>query len=309
MEAATLYLQRDSTGHANWQLSDPARPRRNENMPIIRNLTMPNAHVILNDDLHHLKFDGSVSAEDLSGEGPLQPMRLTGGGQLNGRPVTFEISGDPLATTSHKNPYRFTFSERSSGTQLTGKGALPRPFQFDVVDATFQAAGPDLKDLYFLTGVHLLDTGVYRLSGTISRRGAHTTFSDLVATTGQSDMRGTVSADSSGARRRLTVDLNSQYLRLSDLGPRAAGRASDPKPPLLLSDAMLSPEGAAPWRCGSEFSRPAARYGSTGHLPGVGQGDDRSQRAHGRAAVGQILGGTASALVRLDATQDIRWRM
>jgi uncharacterized protein involved in outer membrane biogenesis len=78
----------------------------------------------------------------------------------------------------------------------------------------------------------------------------HTTFDDLAGTSGSSDLQGRVSSDSSSGRPKFAVDLHSRVLRLADFGLRAAGRTTEPKPPLLLSDAMLSPnvlhaEGAA----------------------------------------------------------------
>jgi AsmA family protein len=241
VEAATLYLARDALGHANWQLTYPPKTAANKRAPIIRSLTVPNAHVILNDALRHLQFDGTVSVQGPSGSAAPQPLRIAGSGQLNGRADSFELTADPLATASHEYPYHFTFAERSSGSRIAGRGVLSQPFAYDVVDATFESVGPDLKDLYFLTGVHLIDTGDYRLTGRISRRQKHTVFSDLVAKSGQSDMRGTVAIDATNiVRRKLDIDLNSQLLRLSDLGIRAAGRATEPKSPLLLSDAMLS---------------------------------------------------------------------
>jgi uncharacterized protein involved in outer membrane biogenesis len=240
VEAATLYLARDAIGHANWQLTYPPKTAANKDAPIIRSLTVPNAHVILNDALRHLQFDGTVSVQDPSGRAAPQPLRIAGSGQLNGRADSFELTADSLATASHERPYHFTFLERSSGSRIEGRGLLSQPFAYDVVDATFEAVGPDLKDLYFLTGVHLIDTGDYRLTGRVSRRQKHTVFSDLVAKSGQSDMRGTVAIDATDIRRKLDIDLDSQLLRLSDLGIRAAGRATEPKSPLLLSDAMLS---------------------------------------------------------------------
>jgi uncharacterized protein involved in outer membrane biogenesis len=241
VEAATLHLIRDSTGRANWQLHDPGKKKLNSNSAILRSLSMPNAHVVLEDDRRHLQFVGTVSAVDLGGPGAAQPLHIEGAGQLNGRAVTFAASADPLATASHKDPYHFTFTERSSGSRLDGSGTLPQPFNFEMVDAAFVAAGPDLKDLYFLTGVHLLDTGNYRLSGKFARRGAHTTFGDLAGTSGSSDLQGRVSTDSSSSRPKFDVDLHSRVLRLADFGLRAAGRSSEPKSPLLLSDAMISP--------------------------------------------------------------------
>jgi uncharacterized protein involved in outer membrane biogenesis len=247
IEAATLRLARDPTGHANWQLTDPDKGK-GAGLPIIHSLSMLDAHVYLDDARRHLRFDGTVSAHDASGVEGAQPFRIEGAGQLNGRAASFEISGDPLGGVSRDSPYRFVFAERSSGSQLRGRGFLLRPFKLDALDATFDAAGANLKDLYFLTGVTLINTGSYNLSGKLSRRELQFDFSDIVATSGESDVRGHVSIDTSSGRRKLDADFNSQFLRLADLGARAAARGSEPQTgtppdtatPFLLSDAMLS---------------------------------------------------------------------
>jgi uncharacterized protein involved in outer membrane biogenesis len=305
IQGTELYLQRDATGHANWQLTDPAKGERDENLPIVRSLSMPNAHVMLRDALRHLQFDGTVSAQDLNAAGAVQPLRMQGSGQLNGRAAVFDVSADPLVTASHKRPYHFTFTERSSGSRVDGHGVLPKPFFFDLIDATFEAAGPDLKDLYFLTGVTLLDTGDYHLSGSISRRGTSTRFSDLAATTAQSDMRGTVLVESAGGRPKMTLDLNSQVLHLADLGVRAAGRTSEPKSPLLLSDAMLSLNVL---RHGEAVVNFHAHRLDVGRLP-LTEVAANATIDHDVLTVApltaQVLGGTGTVHLRLDATKDI----
>jgi uncharacterized protein involved in outer membrane biogenesis len=243
MEAATFYPVRESTGHANWQWTDPDKSA-GKTMPIIRSLSVPNAHMVLDDARRHLQFDGTVSTQEAAGAGEgAQALRIEGSGQLNGRAVSFEITGDPLSTASHDRPYHFTFAEHSSGSHINARGFLPRPFDFGAVDANFDAAGADLKDLYFLTGVTLVNTGAYRLSGKFERRGTHSEFSELAVTSGQSDTSGSVSIDSSTNRPKIDADLTSQFLRLADLGERAAGRAPEPETavPLLLSNAMLRP--------------------------------------------------------------------
>src|SRR5580698_4822052 len=223
IQGASLHLIRDAAGRANWQWRDPARKRVNKNSAIVRSLSILNARVMLDDARRHLQFVGTVSAQDRGAPGDRQPLRIDGAGQLNGRAASFQISADPLVTASHRVPYHFSFTESSGGSRLDGSGVLPQPFLVEIADATFVATGPDLKDLFFLTGVHLIDTGAYRLSGKVERRGNLTTFSDLVATTGSSDMRGRVATDSSSGRPRFDVDLNSGVLKLSDLGLRAAG--------------------------------------------------------------------------------------
>jgi uncharacterized protein involved in outer membrane biogenesis len=243
MDAATLHFFCDSTGHANWQLENPDQYPP-QGLPVINSLSVPSAHVLLNDELRHRQFDGTVSAQDVKGPGAVGALRIEGKGQLNGRPLNFEVSGDPLRTASQDKPYGFTFSERSSGSHLSGKGTLWEPFNLGNLDATFEANGADLKDFYYLTGAKFIDTGSYRLSGKLMRRGSTSTYSNLTFISGQSDLRGTVSVKASKGRVGLDADVSSQMLRLADLGARAAGR--DPEvglaEPMLLSTRTLNPD-------------------------------------------------------------------
>jgi AsmA family protein len=238
-EATTLHLARGSDGRANWQMNDP-KERAGEGPPLIHSLSMPKTHVELDDARRHLKFNGTISAQDVPGVAGREPLRIEGAGDLNGHPATFVIDGDSLATVKRGQAYHFAFDERSSGSHLTGRGFLPRPFDFYAFDTTFEAQGEDLEDLYFLTGVTLADTGAYRLSGRLAREGMHFRFSDLVATSGRSDMHGTLSIDVSSGRTMLDADLHSQFLRLADLGTRAAGRSGPTTAvPMLLPDTAL----------------------------------------------------------------------
>jgi uncharacterized protein involved in outer membrane biogenesis len=246
MEQATFYLARDENLRANWQLRDPGTGL-GTGPPLIRSLSIPNARVHLDDRRRHLKFDGVVSAGDLPGRtspggSSRAALRIAGAGELNSRPVNFSIGGEPLATVERHQPYEFEFMEQSSGSQLTGKGVMPQPFNFQLLEATFEAAGEDMKDLYFLTGLNFPDTGKYRLSGKFARQGLRMQFTGLDATFGRSDVRGTVLIDVSlSAPPHVEADLRSQLLRIPDLGRRAAGRAPQPDggPRPLLPDTPL----------------------------------------------------------------------
>jgi len=221
--------------------------------------------------------------------------------------VTFDINGDPLAAASHQTPYQFTFSERSSGSRLDGKGFLRQPFNFQIIDTTFEATGADLKDLYYLTGVHLIDTGGYHLGGTVALRGTTTEFSDLAATSGQSDVRGTVSVDSSGTRPKLAIELNSKLMHLADLGPRAAGRAAvtDTAAPLLLSDAKLSRDMVRRGDATVSFS---AQQVDVGRMP-LQQLKARATMRDGvltvTSLVADLYQGKLSGRLKLDATPEV----
>ena len=305
MEAATLHLLRDSVGHANWQRTDPDKGGDTP-LPLIRSLSMTDAHVTLADALRHLQFDGSVSVQDAKGTGT-QLLRIDGVGQLNGRSATFEITGDPLATIGRGRPYHFTFSERSSGSRLMGRGSLSQPFTFDVLDTAFEATGPDLKDIYILTGVALVNTGSYHLSGKLARRGTNSKFSDLLLTFGESDVRGTVSIETSSGRPKLDAHLDSQVLRLSDLGLHAAGRDGDASTggALLLSDATLSPSVVRRGEAAISFRARRVDVGRVS-LRAVATGMTID---HGVLVVAplsaDVLEGKLNARLRLDARTDV----
>jgi AsmA family protein len=244
MNSASLHLVRDALGRANWQWSDPTLPYANTKLAIVRSLAVPHAHVSLEDDRRHLKFDGIASAE---GPPAGAQVRIWGEGDLNGHPASFEIKSDSLASASHQRPYHFSYTEHSSGSHLEGEGVLPRPFDFNALESTFQAGGEDLQDLYYLVGVHMINTGPYRLTGKLERDALHFNFSDLSVHSGQSDLRGSIGIDSTRARPQLDVRLESHLLKIADIGLRAAGRAPpDSGPPLLLSKAALSPGGFRP---------------------------------------------------------------
>jgi AsmA family protein len=257
LQGATLHLQRDAAGHANWHWKAPGI-LPGKGLPIIHSLSAPAAHLQVEDERRHLVFDGILSATEhdtaeshdaakaRDANGGL-PLRISGKGRLNGHEATITIDGDPLATAARDKPYHFTLDERSSGSHLVGHGSLSQPFDFRFLDSTLEANGEDLKDLYFLVGVRLPDTGAYRVSGKIARRNTITELTDLVATSGESDVHVTLKSklDDSG-RSHIDLDLNSQRLRLADIGARAAGRAPAPPPDEktpLLPDTPLKLEG------------------------------------------------------------------
>jgi hypothetical protein len=225
MEHAVLHLLRDASGRSNWHLQETGAGK---GPPLIASLSVPEAHLELHDERRHLEFSGTVSAGD-AGAGATSPLRIEGAGQLNGRAATFSIEGEALAQARRDQPYHFTLQEHSGATHLSGSGFLPQPFDFRYLQGTFTAAGPDMKDLYFLVGLSMPDTGPFHFSGRLTRQGKRFVYSDLAASSGKSDLGGTLTVDSSGGRSRIEADLSSGWLRLADIGARAAGR--EPEPP------------------------------------------------------------------------------
>jgi AsmA family protein len=304
IEDATLHLFRDVAGHANWQLKNP-----DHNAPgalvIIRSLSMMDAHVLLEDAQKHRQFDGTISAHADGPQGE-PPLRIEGKGQMNGKPVNFELSGDPLLSASRGRRYGFKFSEHSSGSHLVAHGFLNQGFDLRSYDASFEASGADLRDMYYLTGTKLIDTGSYQLSGSLARRGYTTSFSDLLVKSGQSDLRGSASIDSARGEFNLAADLDSQFLRLSDLGPRAANR--DPEPAskeLLLSRAAPDPAVLLRGKAAVQFRAQRVEAGHT-TLSALAV---KLTNDHGELTISpmsaEIMGGRLSGDAKIDARKEI----
>jgi uncharacterized protein involved in outer membrane biogenesis len=237
IDTAQLHFTRDSAGRANWQRVDPDKSSGGP-LPMIRALELVHTHMTLSDERLHLVYDGDLS---VVGPDSAQPLKMEGSGTLNQHAVTFRLTGDPLPSAAPDKPYAFEFDERSSGSHFTARGSLPRPFDLSMVDAAFDANGADLRDLYYLVGVSLPNTGNFHSHGRMVRRGSQTLYSDLEAVSGQSDVRGQVSLDTQKSGRTLVhADLSSALLRLVDVGLRAAGRDPHPDaPPKLFSDVQL----------------------------------------------------------------------
>jgi AsmA family protein len=305
IEAATLHLFRDAAGHANWQLKDPDRnaPRA---LMVIRSLSMTDAHVLLDDAQKHRQFDGMISAQDASPAQGAQPLRISGAGQMNGRPVNFEFIADPLRTASRANRYAFRLSERSSGSHLAADGFLLHAFDLRSWNASFEASGADLKDMYYLDGAKLVDTGTYQLSGNLARRGYTSSITDLSIKSGQSDMRGSVSIESARGQFNVEAELESQFLRLADLGLRAAGR--DPEPPsnpLLLSNAAPDPAALRRGRSALQFR---AQQVDAGRMT-LGAFALKLSNDHGYLTIAplsaEIMGGRLSGEIEIDARKEV----
>jgi AsmA family protein len=307
LDNATLHLLRDSTGHANWQMKNPDQ-QAGKGPPLIRSLSVSAARVHLEDALRHVNFEGTVSAQDApAAQGP-PPLRIEGSGELNGKPVTLELHADPLAGASRDKPYHFTFEEHSSGSRLTGSGFLLNAFDMKEFDATFAATGADLRDLYYLTGVTLLNTGPYKLSGKLARRGTHSQVSELAVTFGQSDVRGSVSVERSGGHQTLDANLNSQLVRSVDLGLRAAGRepqTAASAEALLLPDTMLDPAALRRQDAAVNFQARRVEVGRQ-ELSSVSAKLTLQQGALAVTGLSAVLmGGKLSAHIKIDLRTDL----
>ena len=221
VHGADLHLTREADGRANWHMN-PEGPGRGP--PLIRSLEVPEARIELHDARRHVEFTGIVSALDRIQDGQVQGLRIEGKGRLNGRDASFILDGDALAGVRRDQPYHFAVRETSGSAHLSAEGELPKPFDMRMLQATFAISGADMSDTYYLVGLHLPATAAFHLRGRLERDGKRFLYRDLEATSGRSDLSGTLTVDSSSGRARVQGALKSRMLQLADLGKGAAQR-------------------------------------------------------------------------------------
>jgi AsmA family protein len=245
IDGANLHLVRDAQGRANWHMREEGPGK---GPPLIHSLAMPEARVELHDARRHLEFTGTVSAADGTAEGGAAPLKIEGAGELNGRAASFRILGDPLAEVRRDQPYHFKLEERSGATHLNGQGLLEHPFDFRQLQGSFEIRGPNMGDVYYVAGLKLPQTGAFALSGKLMRNGTRFESADVRATSGESDIAGSVSVDREAGRAHIEAQLTSARLRIADLGSHetsqtAATAESQPPKSLKIPDTPLKVAG------------------------------------------------------------------
>ena len=217
-----LKLVRDASGRSNWNFDESnTQPFR---LPLIRHFVIREGQLDLADAKKNMVFTGTLSSEEGDSATGSQFFSLVGIGELNHAPFSAEVRGDPLLNIQPGEPYAFDGHVRAGATRIDAKGSLNKPFDLGLFHVAATFAGPNLADLYYLTGLALPNTPPYSLSGDLSREGKTFAFHNLGGKVGDSDLHGELTVDGSGDKPYLKADLASQTLNFDDLGPLIGAR-------------------------------------------------------------------------------------
>jgi len=217
LQGADVSLYRAADGVSNWAPSRDARGRQFD-LPAIREFSLRNGHVRLEDEKRPMTLDAIFTTEESAD--PRNPGRfqLNGEGRIDGQSFTLELIGAPLLNVRRDRPYPFVADVRAGGTRIQAEGSIRRPFNFNLWEADVRASGPDLADLYYLTGVALPNTPPYALSGPLARNGARFGMRRVAGRVGDSDVRGSwTAAPQRNERLLFEGDFRTNNLDFDDL--------------------------------------------------------------------------------------------
>ena len=238
LDQAKVDLLRDRQGRATWDFSNSKKSNKPFKMPPIRRFVINDGQLRIVDQKRRLVLNGEINATEemgRSGRGFL----MTGDGSLNGNRFLLRILGGPLLNVDTRKPYPFDADIRSGATRVTAKGAVTKPFDLGQFYMNTTAQGPDLADLYDLTGVALPNTPPYKLSGRLSRDEHLYTIEGLGGRVGDSDLAGSLSVETGDERPYLKADLRTRSLDFDDLAAIFGGV------PSRKAGETVSPEQAA----------------------------------------------------------------
>jgi AsmA family protein len=210
-------LYADKSGRNNWTLG-PKHVGGPAKLPPIHNFILRDGRIRVRDEQRRLDFDGVIATTEAAGAPNARAFRLEGTGTLNGAPFFAHITGGPLVHLQRNRPYPFNLDVRAGATHIAARGSVTRPFDFGRLQVAGDVTGPDLADLYLLTGVVLPNSPAYSLSGDMVRDGTTFRIPRFSGRVGGSDVHGSMSLRRVSGRKFLKADLASRTLDMTDIG-------------------------------------------------------------------------------------------
>ncbi|MBV9418948.1 MAG: AsmA family protein [Alphaproteobacteria bacterium] len=239
VEKPEIRFLRTEDGRTNW---DFGNGNRGADLPPVQHLIIHEGHIVIDDRIRKLLFDGTVSSREDTG-GQAAAFELNGNGTLNAKKFTAEVHGGPLIHVDRTKPYHFIADVHAGPTHIAADGAITHPFNLGEFQAAVTLEGQNLSDLYDLTGLAMPRTPPYHLNGTLTRNGAYYEFQNFAGSAGSSDLRGNLSVDASGDLPFLKGAVRSRVLNFTDLGALfGSGPAAVAATGRLLPDVALHVE-------------------------------------------------------------------
>lgn len=216
VERPNFALVADAQGRKNWDFSE-GRASPPMNLPPIQKFVIRDGRLSYDDAKRKVRFQGTINAREQLGADN-RGFQLLGRGTINGAPFRAEVTGGPLLNIERTKPYPFDAEIRAGDTYVTAHGAVPKPFDMARFHLNATAHGPDMAELFPLTGVALPNTPPYSLRGRLQRDGFVWKIDDIGGRVGDSDLAGHLKVTTGRARPLLEGDLRSNSLDFDDLG-------------------------------------------------------------------------------------------
>ncbi len=209
-----LALEVDRDGTPNWF---PGKSRRQREFPDIGSLSIDNGTLTFYDPTANTDLSFVVNTTAAEG-GQDAIVEVDGKGKFRGMSAKLHARGGALLSLRHADrPYPIKAALTVGMTTASIDGTLLDPLHLKKEKVDFVIEGPDLAQLYPITGVPFPPTPAYKLAGYLSHTDDIWIFKRIEGKVGRSDLTGELSVDRSRVPQLITGDLESRSLELKDM--------------------------------------------------------------------------------------------
>ncbi|TFW28615.1 AsmA family protein [Duganella callida] len=217
-DTPALLLQRDADGRNNWTFHRDDRPAVWK--LDVQRVVFSKGTVRYIDAMTHVDASASVDTVRDAVYGVAWQLR----GKWNDRQVDGSgRAGAVLSLQEHTTPYPLAATLNVGGTTIAFSGTLTRPASLTTLDMRLKLSGPSMARLYGLTGVLLPETPPFvtegHLTGSLGKETSLWVYDRFTGRVGASDIGGHLEFKTGKPRSRLSGQVRSQLLQVSDLGP------------------------------------------------------------------------------------------
>lgn len=217
-------LQKASDGRVNWDLSaadGPAAatvgavtPDDRTEVPDIERLELKNLRFLWR-DAHSEPM--VVHLAGLTADRTASGIEMKAGGTWREMPFSLDGTLGPFEQLRSSAPYPLVLTARLRGTAVELDGTVTKPLAFARIDADVGLEGVSLDHLSGFIGLPLPPTPRYAIQGHLSGDGVVWRLEGFKGRLGASDLRGTLSVDTSNSVPRVDAALVSTLLDFEDL--------------------------------------------------------------------------------------------
>lgn len=212
-----LHLENDAKQGGNWVFGEPGGDSLR-----LRRIWIDQGELSFLDPVSRSDMRFEIASQAPGKGDDAAPIAARGGGRWNGNRFTLQGRAEsPLELRDRERPYRLDVRASAGATRAHARGTLLDPLRLRDFDLRLALSGQDMADLYPLIGVATPPTPPYALDGRLRRdiAGARTTwhYDGFTGKVGDSDLSGSASVETGGARPYLRADLRSRRLDFDDL--------------------------------------------------------------------------------------------
>ncbi|MBN9563884.1 MAG: AsmA family protein [Alphaproteobacteria bacterium] len=237
------------SGEPNWKLAMSSSSGSGPSVKI-GDLVIDDGHAKVVDPKLKANFALDVATREAKDatDGERAQLLVDAKGTYAGQPITGRfVGGAVLSLRDKSHPYPIDLHVENGPTHVAVTGTVQDPLAFKGADIKLDLAGPDMAQLYHLTGIPIPETPPYRITGDLDYADRKIRFDHMVGRVGHSDLEGSIAVDPGTERPHMTANLSSKLVNLTDLGgfigatPGPAGKGATPEQQREKTAAKRSP--------------------------------------------------------------------